>query len=68
MLHRLSREAAIFALIGLMLTVVGAFVYLHHSQAIFTSMAVASFVGLYGLAGGFCVWLFYRLVRFAIEG
>ena len=28
----------------------------------------ASVVGLYGFAGGFGVWLFYRLVRFAITG
>jgi hypothetical protein len=28
----------------------------------------ASFLGLYGFAGGLGVWLFYRLVRFAVKG
>ena len=29
---------------------------------------VAFLGGLYGFVGGFCIWLFYRLVRFAIKG
>lgn len=29
---------------------------------------VAAFAGMYGFAGGFCVWFFYRLVRFAVKG
>lgn len=28
----------------------------------------AAIAGLYGFVGGFCIWLFYRLVRFAIKG
>lgn len=28
----------------------------------------ASLLGLGGFVGGFCIWLFYRLVRFAIKG
>jgi hypothetical protein len=28
----------------------------------------ASFLGLYGFAGGLGAWLFYRLVRFAVKG
>jgi hypothetical protein len=29
---------------------------------------VAAFAGMYGFAAGFGVWLFYRLVRFAVKG
>jgi len=28
----------------------------------------AAVIGFYGFAGGFGVWLFYRLVRFAVKG
>ena len=32
-------------------------------------IALGAFVGgLYGFVGGFCIWLLYRLVRFAIKG
>lgn len=29
---------------------------------------LAVVIGLYGFAAGFGIWLFYRLVRFAIKG
>ena len=29
---------------------------------------IAAVIGLWGFPGGFGVWLFYRLVRFAIKG
>ncbi len=32
-------------------------------------LALTAFVGgLFGFVAGFCIWLFYRLVRFAIQG
>ena len=29
---------------------------------------VAGIVGLYGFAGGFALWILYRLIRFAVKG
>jgi hypothetical protein len=123
--RRLCREAVIFMLLGLLLTTISSFIYMHHTEAqrwppcpppetitpappsqapqsdpppslrgygcedpvshqrlfVVTSdpaprrkindlqLALTSAtLGLYGFAAGFGIWLFYRLVRFAVEG
>ena len=32
------------------------------------SAIAAALLGMFGFVGGFCIWFFYRLVRFAVEG
>jgi hypothetical protein len=71
-IRRLCREAIIFMLAGLVLVGVGGFIYvcLFEAKGLPTALqraAVSVVLGLYGAAGAFCIWIFYRIVRFAVK-
>jgi hypothetical protein len=72
-MRKLAREAVIFMLIGMTLGSVGEYVYLCIDQwnvkvKYLENLGVALILAPYGFVAGLGIWLFYRLVRFAVKG
>jgi hypothetical protein len=71
-MQKLAREAIIFMLVGLALVFVGLSVFLYvdssKSAPIFDAIGPALLNTWIGLPVGLGIWVFYRAIRFAVEG
>lgn len=71
-MRKTTRQAVIFALWGSILFSVGIFGLVDswgRPEDFITNVFITGITGaITGFFGGFCIWVFYRIVRFAVKG